>query len=90
MINVNGTYTELIDGTNYEYSTRVFWFSDGKTTQWYNGINEPVEIGDYDLLMMLGNGTWFAHYKPKFSVETLNKIEEERNLIDAQFKRIKK
>lgn len=60
MITLHGTYTDddRLAG-DFEYVCRAIPYG-GK---YYNAVGEELEIRDGDVLMMLGNGTWFALYR---------------------------
>ena len=60
MITLKGAYTdeEGLAG-ELEYVCRAIPY-EGK---FYNGIGEPLSIRDGDVLMMLGQGTWYALYR---------------------------
>ena len=60
-MNITGTYAEKED--ELEYVCRVFSYGHGRDIKWVNGVDEPIEIKDGDVLMMLGKGTWFALYR---------------------------
>lgn len=60
MITLKGTYTEEMAG-ELQYVCWVFPYKG----IFYNGIGELLEIKDGDVLMMLGQGTWFALYRRK-------------------------
>lgn len=68
MITLRGTYADECNGTlpdrELTYSGRVLQYGHGREIKWFNGINEPVEVEDGDVLLQCGQGSWFAHYKP--------------------------
>lgn len=66
-MNIIGNYATEDD---LEYVCRVFLYGHGRDIKWVNGIDEPVEIRDGDVLMMLGKGTWFALYRGKQTQQT--------------------
>ena len=63
MITLRGIYTDEELAGELEYVCRVIPYK-GK---FYNGISEPLKVVDGDVLMMLGQGTWYALYRRKTS-----------------------
>ena len=63
MITLKGIYTDEELAGELEYVCRAMPYK-GK---FYNGICEPLEVKDGDVLMMLGQGTWYALYRRKTS-----------------------
>jgi len=66
MITLRGIYTDEELAGELEYVCRVIPYR-GK---FYNGISEPLKVVDGDVLMMLGQGTWYALYRRKTSENT--------------------
>jgi len=71
MITLEGTYADGCNGpipdASLRYVCRVFLSSDG----FFDGVGNPVEVNDGDVLMLLGRGTWFALYQPRSAIEAL-------------------
>ena len=67
MIKLKGTYAE--NDQEMEYLGRIFQWCTGKgfshkASIWKDGLDKDVEVKHGDVLYVLGQGTWFAHYRP--------------------------
>jgi len=72
MITLRGIYTDEELAGELEYVCRVIPYR-GK---FYTGTNEQLEVKDGDVLMMLGQGTWYALYRRKTSENVSNDVSE--------------